>query len=79
MKKILTAVALTALIASPAMAKNARHYNQQQSWVGTEAYASADYNYAVPGDVIVGGQIVGHDPDPNVRLGILKQAETGSP
>ena len=63
MKKLVigTALALAALAASPAFAKT--HHS------GSSAKPVAD-----PYMVIAYGQVVGRDPDPNVRLELLRDA-----
>jgi hypothetical protein len=71
MKKIIvTAVTLAALAASPAFAKthHAQALNAQAS-SESSAYEPA-YVAASPYAVIVGGQVVGADPDPNIRAQI---------
>jgi hypothetical protein len=71
MKKIiLTAAALVALAASPALAKS----HQAQS-AATAAEASAfepSYIAASPTSVVVDGQVIGEDPDPNIRAQIAR-------
>jgi hypothetical protein len=68
MKKLITIVALTAtVISAPALAKSARN-----------AADHAPVAYQQPSDIVTyGGQVVGQDPDANVRLSILRDAETG--
>jgi predicted TIM-barrel enzyme len=61
MKKLLIAVAFAALVATPALAKT--HSTTARA---SDAYAFA----AAPDAVIVNGQVVGADPDPNIRFQI---------
>jgi len=71
MKIFLTTVALAALAVSPAFAASHRHAAQNEMAPnGYSAYA------AVPGQDVVGvdGQIAGRDPDVNVRLQLLRDA-----
>ncbi len=70
MKKILTALALAALASSPALAKS----HHMAAPASDEAYATAPgYYVAGPYAVVVDGQVVGADPDPTVRLDLLRQ------
>lgn len=61
MKKLLIALTLATLAAAPALAKT--HHSQ------SSAAATAD-----PYTVIVNGEVVGRDPDPNVRLALMRDA-----
>ena len=73
MKKLLVAtIALAAVVASPAFAKSA-HVRM------THTGASAAYVTHNPRILVADGQIIGRDPDANVRLEMLRKAETGSP
>jgi hypothetical protein len=66
MKKLLTAIGLTAMLVAPALAAPARHHD------GRPSHAQSA---TVPSDVVVyGGQVIGQDPDPNVRLQIRRDA-----
>jgi hypothetical protein len=65
MKKLVIAFALATLVTSPAFAKK-RHVISPEA-AAAQAYAPSDAT-ADPYTVIVNGQIVGRDPDPNVRL-----------
>jgi len=69
MRLLMTTVALAALAASPAFAQSSRHVNRAAS----DAYAYA-YAYAMQDSdtVVVNGQIVGRDPDINVRLSLRR-------
>ena len=60
-KKLVTALALATLVASPAFAK-------------TGPSRSSTTPTADPYTVIVNGDVVGRDPDPNVRLELMKDA-----
>jgi hypothetical protein len=61
MKQLLTALALVTLAAAPAFAKT--------SHSGSSAVTVDPYT------VIVNGQVVGRDPDPNVRLELMRDRE----
>ena len=61
MKQFITALALATLTAAPAFA--ATHHKMPKA--AADAYASADSNL-----VVVGGQVVGADPDQNIRFQI---------
>jgi hypothetical protein len=64
MKKVLTMIGLTAMLASPALAAPAKHYDARGSQVA-----------AAPSDrVVMGGQYLGQDPDANVRLELRRDA-----
>jgi hypothetical protein len=88
MKMLMTAVALTALITSPAFAvtskdllKEVAAQSPQQADVinappvATSAYAAdtTDARFAAPHNVYVDGQIIGADPDPLVREQMQKE------
>jgi len=62
-KKLVTALALATLAAAPAFAKT--HHSQSSA-----ASAAADDPYVVTAC----GQVVGRDPDPNVRLELMRDA-----
>ena len=62
MKKLVTALALSVFAAAPAFA--ATHHRAQAT---QDAYAAADSN-----TVIVDGKVVGADPDPNIRLSLMR-------
>lgn len=64
MKKLIMTLALSAIAAAPAFA--ATHAKKTDS--ARTAYASAVY----PTAVIVDGKVVGADPDPNIRLQLLR-------
>ena len=63
MKRLMTALALAALAVSPALAKS------------THTRAS-DTGYSVrdPNVVVVDGQYVGRDPDPNIRFQLKRDS-----
>jgi hypothetical protein len=69
MKKLLLAVALTAVAASPAFA--ARHHRATTNDPANQAYASA------PGsDVVIdNGRVIGADPDPFIRGQLLREGD----
>jgi hypothetical protein len=68
MKKLLTALSLATLLATPVVAKERNTISPQaaaaQAYVPSDASPSKVDSYTV----IVNGRIVGRDPDPNVRL-----------
>jgi hypothetical protein len=68
MKKLVIAFVMATLVASPAFAKK-RHAISPEA-AAAQAYAPSDSDISTVDSytVIVNGQIVGRDPDPNVRL-----------
>lgn len=66
MRKTLFVTAAIALLASPAVAQSPYGSTKQL------------YGYAGPGSTIVvaDGRVIGMDPDPNVRLEILRSSQT---
>jgi hypothetical protein len=72
MKKLLIAFVLATLVASPAFAKK-RHAISPEA-AAAFAYAPSDSGYLAVDSytVVVNGQIVGRDPDENVRLMLLR-------
>ena len=68
-KLILTAVALAVVTASPAFAATARHASGHAQTFG--AWGA----YAQSRDAGLGGNYVGTDPDRNVQLELLKDAQ----
>ena len=89
MKKLLTAAAFAALVASPAFAQTylqpapgtaqARMYAQPQSPYATpfDQYQRQEMWGAIgPSTVVsVDGQIVGQDPDPSIRSDLARNAD----
>ena len=75
MKKLVTTFALTTLLASPAFA--AQKNGQSVSNEAQAAYASANWSYIAPSstDVVVSGKIVGRDPDPAIRLALMREGD----
>ena len=72
MKKLVTALALTTLAASPAFAAKKHPMISPEA---AAAQASVPSEQGLPSDpytVIVNGRIVGRDPDPNVRLMLMR-------
>jgi hypothetical protein len=68
MKKILAAVALSALIASPALAASSRHVRN-----------SAPPTMTNPANnVYLDGEYRGSDPDANVRLELRRDTQIGA-
>jgi hypothetical protein len=68
MKFLMTIVALAMLAASPAFAAPSKHVAHQMT--ASKAYAA--YPAQDPYAVVVDGQVVGRDPDPNIRFQILR-------
>jgi hypothetical protein len=68
MKKLLFAFVMAMLVASPALAQK-RHAISPEA-AAAQAYAPSDPGALTvdPYTVVVNGQIIGRDPDPNVRL-----------
>ena len=66
MKKLVTALGLLAVLASPVLA-------QSRAVASRDARAAYAQSAAVPSDVVVDhGKVIGQDPDPNVRLELLR-------
>ncbi len=92
MKKLMTALALAALVASPALADSSKSANSskskarmsaQQSYAagnaGYDAFAAADPNVAADSGLTIGGPAIfvngvyaGWDPDPAIRLQLMR-------
>jgi hypothetical protein len=72
MKKLVIAIVLATLMASPAFAKK-RHAISPEA-AAAQAYAPSDAGLSTVDSttVVVNGQIVGRDPDPNVRLMLIR-------
>ncbi len=68
MKFLMTTAALAMLATSPAFAAP-KHANNQTSDEGNGAYA---YQMHDPDTVVDEDQIVGRDPDPNIRFQVLR-------
>ena len=64
MKKLMTVLALATLAGSPAFAKS----HKMAAPASDETHAAA----AGPNVVVDDGQVVGADPDPNIRFQILR-------
>jgi sarcosine oxidase gamma subunit len=60
-KKLVTALALATIVASPAFAKSHHSGSAAAAMAGPDPYT-----------VIVNGEVVGRDPDPNVRLSLMR-------
>ena len=72
---LVLATIATTLVASPSFAATRHH--ARAATVANESYAAAPaYGYAGSQVVVVDGRVVGADPDANVRLQLLKDAET---
>jgi hypothetical protein len=73
MKKLLTATALAALLATPAFATTYRSHAYRAD-SATEAYASVPgLAYAGSQPVFADGKMIGADPDANVRMDLARQ------
>jgi hypothetical protein len=79
MKKILSALILVTLAAAPAVAQ--QRYLVSDQAAAAQAYVP--YNQSRHGldryTVVSGGRIVGRDPDPNVRLMLIRDNVTNLP
>jgi ABC-type amino acid transport substrate-binding protein len=76
MKKLLTAFALVAFVATPTFAATYRSH-ADRNVTADQAYAAAPgFAYTGSGVVVAGGKVIGADPDANVRL-MLQKAQTG--
>jgi len=64
-KMLLTVAAMTALAAAPAFAET--HHPHRATTDAYSTYAAAPGYAAGPNTVIRDGQLVGADPDPNIR------------
>jgi hypothetical protein len=76
MKTLLTTLVLASIAAAPAMARTApdRHLRMVAPW-STGAYGqSAEMAAVAPrgDDVFVNGKYAGRDPDPSIRLEIVR-------
>ncbi|HEY0224659.1 MAG TPA: hypothetical protein VGC38_09110 [Pseudolabrys sp.] len=71
-KLLLTTAALIALAASPAFAKT--HHSQAMDAQASAESSSDEPGYLAssPNAVIDDGQVVGVDPDPNIRFQLLR-------
>ncbi len=69
MKYVVTALALAALSASPALAATKHMRHHEAALMSGDAYAAV---YQEPGAVFSDGRYLGRDPDPNVRLELLR-------
>jgi hypothetical protein len=70
MKKLMTAIALVALAATPTFAAT---YHPQVTRMAAESYASVSGNaYGGTQPVFFAGKVIGADPDANVRLQLQK-------
>lgn len=69
MKFLMTALALATLAASPAFAATPQHARQMRA-AADNAYAST----LDPSTVVEGGQVIGRDPDANIRLQLRRDA-----
>jgi len=66
MKKLVTALGLLAVLASPVLA-------QSRPVAHRDVRAPYAQSAAVPSDIVVdNGKVIGQDPDPNVRLELLR-------
>ena len=77
MKTLVTALVLATLVATPALAAKKRPKIAPLA-AATQAYASDEQSYPAADmyTVIVNGRIIGRDPDPNVRLMLLRDPLT---
>ena len=75
MKMLVTAFVLATLAATPAVAKQHRAISLRAA----AAQASVPYDTADPYVVIVNGQVVGRDPDANVRQMLRRDPKADAP
>jgi opacity protein-like surface antigen len=75
MKKIFLTAAFAVAVASPALA--ATHHAQRMNATTQDSTTQGSWAYASQSqdDVYVDGQWVGRDPDPSIRLGLLRQGD----
>jgi len=71
-KRVVTAVALAALLATPAFAKTRKHQPQQPAAATQGLYNRVDSNAVVNWD----GVVIGADPDPSIRAYLLRDDPT---
>jgi hypothetical protein len=85
MKKFIVLAGLALIAATPALARSQHRHNTapatQNEPVGTEAYGAQNYGRtgapAARGHIIVDGVDQGTDPDPLVRMQILRDPPIG--
>jgi hypothetical protein len=71
MKFLMTTAALAMLAASPTFAASHTHMTQQPT-VSEESANAYAYQARDPDLVVDAGQVVGRDPDPSIRLQVLR-------
>ena len=82
MKRLLTVFALATLVTTPAFAakKHQTTLSEQGTWA--QAYVPYDQHEYYPVDgytAISYGKVVGRDPDPNIRLMLIRDTITNAP
>lgn len=77
MTKYLIAVALAALVATPALAASKNHAYRDQASMSYASDPTGGYAFGAPwGNTVVrNGEFLGSDPDPNVRMDLLRQGD----
>ncbi|HEX3859030.1 MAG TPA: hypothetical protein VHV58_05465 [Pseudolabrys sp.] len=78
MKLLVSSLALALMAVSPAMAATTHHVNRHAAFESNDATLA----YAAQRDpdvVVVNGQYMGRDPDPNVRLQLMQDAPWMAP
>jgi hypothetical protein len=77
-----TSVALATLIAAEAASAQAR-YHDRGTAIDSQATGEVDGAgprvRVKPGDVIVGGRVIGADPDPFIRNQLRRDYDSGNP
>jgi len=68
-KTLIATLALATLVASPAFAQSYVHRVRHANNAADNAYAAQAQN---PNVVVLGNTVVGQDPDPNIRLQLLR-------
>jgi hypothetical protein len=78
MKLLISALALAVTAVSPAMAATSQHVNRHTTIESSDAAAA----YAAqrdPDTVVENGQVLGRDPDPNIRFQLMRDVPWVSP
>jgi hypothetical protein len=85
LKKLLVAAAFVTVIAAPAFAQSYPGLNEAKAYpiTASDSQHSAKKSYASAiesgSDIVVsGGKVIGQDPDPTVRLQLLRDANIGN-
>jgi len=79
MKKLVIAFVMATLVASPAFAKKRQTISPEAAAAQAYAPSDSDFSTVDSNTVMVNGQIVGRDPDPNVRLMLRRDPKADTP